>query len=42
MHCPYCGHTSPHHGHDGEGCNSCLCHASWRDVVAINISLYLH
>ncbi len=39
MHCPFCGHTSPYHGHDGEGCTACPCHASWRDVVAINISL---
>jgi hypothetical protein len=41
MHCPYCGHTSPYHDGDGEGCTQCTCHASWMDVVAINLSLRL-
>ena len=40
MHCPFCGHVSLDHSSDHDGCTACSCHASLKDVVAINVSVF--
>jgi hypothetical protein len=39
MRCPFCGHTSSYHAEDG--CHQCFCVQGWRDVVFVNISLFV-
>jgi hypothetical protein len=39
MHCPYCGHTAPHHT-EHDGCTGCSCTTSWLDIAVIHVGLY--